>query len=76
MHPETWLYFPIDGEEDLDGMRVFFIFFFGFKSTTKKSMLIFCNFEGFLVFMTDLLSPSQSFFFSSCSSRVLDFGFS
>ena len=51
MHPETGLDFPIDGEEDLDGMCVFFFFFFffGFKSTTKKSMLIFCNFEGFLV---------------------------
>ena len=50
MHPETWLDFPIDEEEDLDGMCVFFfLFFFGFKSATKKSMLIFCKFQGLLV---------------------------
>ena len=48
MHLEMWLDFPIDGEKDLDDMCVVFCFF-GFKSTTKKSMLIFCNFEGFLV---------------------------
>ena len=48
MHLETWLDFPIDEEEDLDRMCVFFLFFFfffffffGFKPTTKKSMLKF-----------------------------------
>ena len=43
MHPKMWLDFPIDEEEDLDRMCGFFfsLFFFGFKSTTKKSMLKF-----------------------------------
>ncbi len=31
MHPETWLDFPLDEEEDLDGMRVFLVYIFGFK---------------------------------------------
>ena len=30
MHPEMWLDFPIDEEEDLDHMCVFFFFFFFF----------------------------------------------
>ena len=48
MHPKTWLDFPIDEEEDIDRMCVFFffflslsLFFFGFKSATKKSILKF-----------------------------------
>ena len=40
MHLETWLDFPIDEEEDLDRMCIFFLFF-GLKPTTKKSMLKF-----------------------------------
>ena len=32
MHPETWLDFPIDEEEDLDRMCVFFFFFFSSSS--------------------------------------------
>ena len=36
MHPETWLDFPIDEEEDLDWMCVFFS-----QETNRKSMLKF-----------------------------------
>ena len=48
MHPETWLDFPIDEEEDLDGMCVFF-FSCSLDSNQqpKSQCLSFVNFKAF-----------------------------
>ena len=41
MHPETWLDFPIDEEEDLDGICVFFFFSLDSNQQPKSQCLNF-----------------------------------